>query len=65
MIVSASYCDCNENVTQLRGGQTGLALADGHGPSTGIIGLCAGLGLSGRSHESRGAHHDKKVAGND
>jgi len=43
-----------DNITQRRGGQTGLALAERIGPATGITGHCAaGLGLSGRSRESR------------
>jgi hypothetical protein len=43
-----------DNVTQRRGGQTGLTIAEWMGPATGIIGYCAaGLGLSGRSRESR------------
>lgn len=66
-----------DNVTQRRGGQTGLALAECIGPATGIVGHCvAGLGQSERSRESRmrlcraakvqnRAHHDKKVAGKD
>ena len=44
----------DDNVTQGRWGQTGLALAERIGAATGIIGHCAaGLGLSGRSRESR------------
>jgi len=42
-----------DNVTQRRGGQTGLALAERIGPAAGIIGHCAAeLELSGRSRES-------------